>query len=365
MERYLVGGAVRDEILGRRIGDRDWLVVGATQADMLARGFIRVGKSFPVFLHPDTKEEHALARVETKTGVGHKGFDVKTAGVGLEADLRRRDLTINAMAKDEAGNLYDPFGGYQDLKEQVLRHVSSAFVEDPLRVYRTARFASELPSFRVASETSELMRSMRDELSALSGERVWREFERGANAKQPARFFEVVAEAHVQEPWFRDFDLCGLAELIRDRGLNGDGVFGAIGWLHNFDVVAGTLKNMKSPVAPVTVAEDICRYGRLVERLLKTGGASAIDPEEVLQAFVHLHAFRPGERANRTLAILERLVAVSMDPVRELIAHLCEVSTDSTPGPKFGRALHRKRRAFLENAMGHLPCSSVRHTAHP
>ena len=160
MKTYVVGGAVRDELLGLPLKDRDHVVVGATPEEMVRRGFKPVGKDFPVFLHPETHEEHALARTERKSGRGYKGFTVHAAPeVTLEDDLKRRDLTINAMAKAEDGTLIDPFGGRRDLKEGVLRHVSEAFAEDPVRILRVARFAARF-GFRVADETMQLMKEM-------------------------------------------------------------------------------------------------------------------------------------------------------------------------------------------------------------
>lgn len=188
MKTYLVGGAVRDGLLGRPPKERDWVVVGATADHMLARGFQPVGRDFPVFLHPRTGEQYALARTERKTGPGHAGFACHAAPcVTLEEDLRRRDLTINAMAQD-GDRLIDPYGGGADLRAGVLKHVSPAFVEDPLRVFRVARFAAELPRFRVADATLALMASMDEELSALAAERVWAELEKAAAAPAPARF---------------------------------------------------------------------------------------------------------------------------------------------------------------------------------
>src|SRR6267143_4935478 len=160
MKVYLVGGAVRDKLLGLPVQDRDYVVVGATPEQMVARGFKPVGADFPVFLHPQTKEEYALARTERKSGRGYKGFTVYAApDVTLDDDLKRRDLTINAMAKAEDGTLIDPFGGRRDLKEGVLRHVSEAFAEDPVRILRVARFAARF-GFRVADETMQLMKTM-------------------------------------------------------------------------------------------------------------------------------------------------------------------------------------------------------------
>jgi tRNA nucleotidyltransferase (CCA-adding enzyme) len=194
VKAYVVGGAVRDELLGLPVADRDWVVVGATPEDMVRLGFRPVGKDFPVFLHPETHEEHALARTERKSGRGYKGFTVYAApDVTLEDDLRRRDLTINAMAKDEAGRLIDPFGGEKDLREGVLRHVSEAFEEDPVRILRVARFVARF-GFRVAPETEALMRRMVElgEADHLVAERVWQEFSRGLAEPHAERMFEAL-----------------------------------------------------------------------------------------------------------------------------------------------------------------------------
>lgn len=196
MKTYLVGGAVRDKLLGLPLKDRDYVVVGATPAEMEALGFKLVGQDFPVFLHPETKYEYALARTERKTGRGYKGFAVYAApDVTLEQDLARRDLTINAMAESEAGELIDPFGGAGDLERGILRHVSPAFVEDPLRVLRVARFAARF-GFTIAEETRELMRRLVDagEMEALVPERVWIEIERALGENDPARFFQVLRD---------------------------------------------------------------------------------------------------------------------------------------------------------------------------
>jgi len=195
LEVYVVGGAVRDALLGRVAGDRDWVVVGSTPEAMIARGFIPVGGDFPVFLHPTTKEEYALARTERKSGRGYKGFTFYCgAEVPLEDDLRRRDLTINAMARSIDGALIDPYGGAQDLKRRVLRHVGAAFVEDPVRLLRLARFAASLPDFILAPETLALcQRMVQDgEVDALVPERVWRELEKSLQCARPARFFQVL-----------------------------------------------------------------------------------------------------------------------------------------------------------------------------
>lgn len=198
LEVYLVGGAVRDQLLGHPWHERDWVVVGATPEQMLARGFRSVGKDFPVFLHPDTHEEYALARTERKSGHGYTGFSVHAApDVTLEDDLRRRDLTINAIAKTPEGRHVDPYGGTRDIDARVLRHVSQAFAEDPLRVLRAARFLARYSQygFSVAPETEALMRQMvsSGELDHLVAERVWKETEKALNERHPEAYFELLA----------------------------------------------------------------------------------------------------------------------------------------------------------------------------
>jgi tRNA nucleotidyltransferase (CCA-adding enzyme) len=197
MMAYVVGGAVRDQLLGLPVQDRDWVVVGATPDEMIERGFRPVGKDFPVFLHPDTQEEYALARTERKTAPGYHGFVFHAApDVRLEDDLVRRDLTINAMARAEDGSIVDPYGGQQDLQARVFRHVSDAFAEDPVRILRVARFAARFPEFRVAASTNELMRQMvaQGEVDALVPERVWQELARGLMEQKPSRMLAVLRE---------------------------------------------------------------------------------------------------------------------------------------------------------------------------
>jgi len=195
MKTYVVGGAVRDALLGLAVQDHDHVVVGATPQQMIGKGFTPVGKDFPVFLHPLTHEEYALARTERKTAPGYKGFHFHAApDVTLEQDLVRRDLTINAMAQDEDGRIIDPFGGQRDLQQRVFRHVSAAFAEDPVRILRVARFAARFTDFSVAPETNALMRHMVDagEVDALVPERVWQELARGLMEARPSRMFAVL-----------------------------------------------------------------------------------------------------------------------------------------------------------------------------
>lgn len=197
MKCYVVGGAVRDALLGRAVHDRDWVVVGSSPQAMLDAGFVAVGKDFPVFLHPHTHEEYALARTERKTAPGYHGFAVHAApDVTLEQDLERRDLTINAMAQDADGHVLDPYGGQADLQQRVLRHVGPAFAEDPVRILRLARFAARLTDFSVAPETLHLMQQMvaSGEVDALVPERVWQELSRGLMEARPSRMLQVLRD---------------------------------------------------------------------------------------------------------------------------------------------------------------------------
>ena len=197
MKKWLVGGSVRDALLGRPVNDHDWVVVGASPQDLLDQGYLPVGKDFPVFLHPETREEVALARTERKTAPGYHGFAFHAdPAVTLEEDLQRRDLTINAMAQDTDGRIVDPHNGRADLAARVLRHVSPAFAEDPVRILRLARFAARFDGFRVAPETEALMEQMVEagEVNALVAERVWQELARGLMEPRPSRMFEVLRQ---------------------------------------------------------------------------------------------------------------------------------------------------------------------------
>ncbi|MBU2897233.1 multifunctional CCA addition/repair protein [Vibrio hepatarius] len=197
MQIFLVGGAVRDRLLNIAVHDQDWVVVGATPDNLIKNGFVAVGKDFPVFLHPETKQEYALARTERKTGSGYKGFDCYfSSDITIEEDLLRRDLTINAMAQDSKGRIIDPYGGQTDLNNRILRHVSSAFVEDPLRVLRVARFAAKLQhlGFTIAEETQDLMKQivMSKELEHLTAERVWQEWHKSLSTQDPQVFLSAL-----------------------------------------------------------------------------------------------------------------------------------------------------------------------------
>ena len=306
MQAYVVGGAVRDQLLGLPVQDHDWVVVGATPEQMVAQGFRPVGKDFPVFLHPDTQEEYALARTERKTAPGYHGFVFHTSpDVRLEDDLVRRDLTINAMARAEDGSIVDPYGGRQDLEDRIFRHVSEAFVEDPVRILRLARFAARFPAFRVAESTNALMRSMveQGEVDALVPERVWQELSRGLMEGTPSRMFAVLRD-------------CGALARILPELDAGEGLMLTI------DEAAG--RRVELPVrfavlmhalrqAPQRITE-LCKRLRVplecrdlavmsarehdpVERAL------ALGPDEIVTLFERSDAFRKPERFSQMLLV--------------------------------------------------------------
>lgn len=212
MKTYLVGGAVRDQLLNYPVIERDWVVVGATVKEMLDLGYQQVGKDFPVFLHPETKDEHALARTERNTAPGYKGFEVHASpDVTLEDDLIRRDLTINAIAQDEQGNIYDPYNGQSDIKSKTLRHISASFCEDPVRILRVARFAARYAhlGFTVADETLELMSEMvnNGETNALVAERVWQEFHKALTERTPEAFLLTLRDCGALKIIFPEIDV--------------------------------------------------------------------------------------------------------------------------------------------------------------
>lgn len=311
MKRYLVGGAVRDELLGLAVKDRDWVVVGATPEQMLAQGFRQVGADFPVFLHPKSNEEYALARTERKQGHGYHGFTVYSApDVTLEEDLTRRDLTINAMAKDEDGQLVDPFGGQADLAAKQLRHVSPAFAEDPLRILRTARFAARLApmGFQVADETMTLMQQMvaAGEVDHLVPERVWQEVQRALHERSPATFFTVLQQTGALKVLIPELDAPqrladGLAALncIHNRnGATDARVAALMSPLPEPDIKARTAA-MKAPNDCRELASLASKLAPELNTLI-TGR----DPEQTLQFLEQSDAWRKPDRFERLLMVL-------------------------------------------------------------
>ena len=287
MEVYLVGGAVRDELLGRAVEERDWVVVGSSPEEMIELGFRQVGRDFPVFLHPETKEEYALARTERKTAPGHGGFVCHTGpDVSLEDDLERRDLTINAMANHADGTRIDPYGGAGDIKQRVLRHVSDAFADDPLRVFRAARFAAQLPGFVVAEETLAVMAELAfgEELATLSAERVWGELEKALGGNEPQRFFAVLRAANTLQPWFLEFD--GLEVSVPEELQQPLQRFGALGWLLSEAKAADLCARLKVPKAFARCMGHVCQHGWVLANWRSR------EPHVVVAALKALGAFR-------------------------------------------------------------------------
>jgi tRNA nucleotidyltransferase (CCA-adding enzyme) len=379
MQVYLVGGAVRDELLGLPVRERDWVVVGATPAELERAGYRSVGREFPVFLHPQTQEEYALARLERKVAPGYRGFVTEfSPAVTLEEDLRRRDLTINAMARDGAGRLIDPHGGRADLEAQVLRHVSPAFAEDPVRILRVARFAARFAplGFRVAPETVELMRTMvrEGEADTLVSERVWRELERALATDNPECAFQVLQD-------------CGaLAVLLPELARHG-GLPASLDALHRATAIT-TAQGQPDTAArwaallahlPQAELETLCERlrvpadhrdlavlaARMHERLCAASGTHAplpADPESMLALLEQADAWRRPERFGRWLEVWcaraaaesSALAQVDRDAARLAAAqragaavHLGAAELAARRGPEIAALLHERRLAAL------------------
>jgi tRNA nucleotidyltransferase (CCA-adding enzyme) len=310
MQAYIVGGAVRDELLGLSVVDRDWVVVGATPEEMTAKGYRPVGKDFPVFLHPETHEEHALARTERKSGRGYKGFTVYSApDVTLEDDLARRDLTINAMARDSDGQLVDPFGGEKDLRAGLLRHVGEAFAEDPVRILRVARFAARF-GFQVAEETMQLMRRMvaGGEADFLVAERVWQEFARGLLERHPQALLTVLEQcgalarlAPELQGLISGKEREAVFDALERSALEGAPLpvrFAMLAWIAGPDCESGfaALGNrLRAPMEERELALLICRCRRWIAEAAHAGAT------ELLALLKGADAFRRKERFEELL----------------------------------------------------------------
>lgn len=301
MKTYIVGGAVRDRLLGLPDVDRDHVVVGGTPEEMVARGFRPVGKDFPVFLHPQTQEEYALARTERKSGRGYKGFHFHYApDVTLEEDLRRRDLTINAMALDEeTGALIDPYGGRRDLDARIMRHVSEAFAEDPVRLLRVARFAARFGEFTLAPETSLLLKKLvaEGEVDALVPERVWQELARGLMEKEPSRMLRVLFDCGALVrllPGLRDDPAVSRAldEAAR-HGVDLPQRFAL--WMQAADEVDAAVARLRVPV-------DCADAARLLAALRPVWRGTP-DPEAMVAALERGDGFRKPERYRALLGV--------------------------------------------------------------
>ena len=408
MKTYLVGGAVRDRLLGLEPGDRDWVVVGETQASMEVAGFKPVGRDFPVFLHPDSGEEYALARTERKSGRGYRGFVVDAdPSVTLEEDLGRRDFTINAIAQDADGGLVDPFGGARDIEARVLRHVGDAFVEDPLRVLRAARFMARFATlgFRVADETMALMRTMvaSGELAELVPERVWQELRRAIASERPSAFLRTLHDCGALAVVLPEVDaLYGVpqraeyhpevdtgvhVELVCDMAAKlapGDDLIGFAALTHDLgkaltpdDVLPKHIGHEQAGVAPLRklcgrlkiptghrqLAEIACREHLNVHRFDELRASTAVKLIE------RCDGFRKPERIGQLATVceadkrgragLQDQPYPQGDALRAAHAAACAVRATDLPagleGPAIGEAIRKARIAAVAAATGKKP----------
>jgi tRNA nucleotidyltransferase (CCA-adding enzyme) len=373
MQVYLVGGAVRDELLGRAVKERDWAVVGATPDELERLGYRAVGRDFPVFLHPETHEEYALARLERKVGPGYRGFVTDfSPAVTLEQDLGRRDLTINAMARDNAGRVIDPHGGQADLTARVLRHVSPAFAEDPVRILRVARFAARFAGlgFTVAPETLALMRTMvaSGEASALVSERVWRELERALGEAAPQRAVEVLRDCGALAVLLPEIASPAASAAAIDA-LTTAAVRGATTPVRWAAMLAGLSANSIDSLCerlrvPGAYRELAVLAARLHSKLRGRDAADALDAEALLELLELADAFRRPERFAQWLELLTLELPVTKAAVREPAALAVQLRTAlaraaaaqlsaeelrAHQGPKLGEVLRAKRLAAMRS----------------
>jgi tRNA nucleotidyltransferase (CCA-adding enzyme) len=344
---YLVGGAVRDEMLGREVAERDWVVVGSSPEELTALGYRQVGRDFPVFLHPTTHEEYALARTERKSGPGHLGFVCHSGpDVTLEQDLLRRDLTINAMARDAERVLIDPFGGARDLAGRVLRHVSAAFLEDPLRLFRVARFAAQLPEFKIATETLALLRRMAagNDLAELSAERVWAELEKALAAPAPHRFFAVLEDAGAWLPWFAEFrdhmPMNGVA-----RAATADRQFAVYCSGLAVEAVTRLCRRLRAPRRFQRLAEAVAAWHQVLADWRERNAA------EVLDALTAIGAFAGDRDAEAVLEVIELIAEKQLDVLRAVMARAAAIRAADVDrgleGPAIGAAIREARERVI------------------
>ena len=342
---YLVGGAVRDMVLGRVVHERDWVVVGASEEEMVDAGFQKIGRHFPVFLHPHTQEEFALARSEKKTGAGHRGFHV-TANktVTLKQDLARRDLTMNAMAIDDQGVLVDPFNGKNDIENKVIKHVSDAFQEDPLRCFRVARFAAALPKFNVNESTSDRMSDMSYQLCELPAERVWQEFQKAMVEAEPARFFEVLNDADIADPWFSGLDLKELASEMRNIPTARRGPLDVCWFLDRVDSRA-LFKRLKAPKSTLTTATLVSQFGNSL------ADYRSKNAYELLGILEKCRCFRDPNMFATLVRLVEGFKGVELEPLLDAVEELRSIELDEPEGPDYGRLLRMERVERLSHLL--------------
>lgn len=359
MKIYLVGGAVRDQLLDYPVTERDWVVVGATGQEMLDAGYRQVGRDFPVFLHPDTAEEYALARTERKSGRGHTGFSCNSdPTVTLEEDLSRRDLTVNAMARDTDGTIIDPYGGQADLQQRLLRHVSDAFVEDPLRVLRVARFAARYHhlGFKVAPATLEMMRSIAEqgELQLLPLERVWGELERVLHAGEPVEFFRVLDACSASQQLLPELAAQELAlqqlELASATEAGAEILFAVLLETLPAADAASLCERLQPPRRFRDLALLSNQHSSSYQRAL------SLDAQELLQLLEKTDALRRTERFEQFLQVCATAHpdrAANSDFLRQCVARCSEVSVKAwaqsgMSGKELGEKIREERRQRLE-----------------
>lgn len=373
MRTYLVGGALRDRLLGLPVSDRDWLVVGATPEQMVARGYLPVGRDFPVFLHPTTREEHALARTERKSAPGYRGFTIHASPeVTLEEDLARRDLTINAIALSaeladaaaiEGDALVDPFHGQRDLRDKVLRHVTEAFREDPVRILRVARFAARFHDFSIAPETTTLMRAMVDagEVDALVPERVWQELARGLMEAMPSRMLTVLADCGALQRLLPGLDpTAGRLRSIDEAAWRTAPLpvrFACMTWGPGPAALA-VCERLRAPVDERDLALLLEREG------LAVGASAALDGAGVVALLERCDAIRKPARFAQLLLACDCCgvggSAVAAERLRTALSAVQAVATDAIArnaqaagdsGPKIGDAIRRARIASVARVL--------------
>jgi len=389
MDIYLVGGAVRDQLLKLPVKERDWVVVGANAQQLLDLGYKPVGKDFPVFLHPQTHEEYALARTERKTGPGYSGFEFHAAeDVTLEQDLLRRDLTINAIAQDDNGHLIDPYQGQEDLKNGVLRHVSPAFAEDPVRILRVARFAARFArfGFHVAHSTNALMREMVEngEVDALVAERVWAETQKALGEDQPTRFFEVLrgcgaltrifpvidtgwtdqdGDSHSMEtPVFCMQVLQQSAELSEHADVRFAALCGGIYSSTESDGREQVQESLDNMMRELRVQKQWCKLTRSAMRTLDTVLQSApLTAAELLGLLQACDAFRQPTRMNKLMSIWQAVAnsnkqTLDYERIHQalqaaLIVDARALSQSGMKGEEIGKALQAQRLQAIEKIL--------------
>jgi len=354
---YLVGGAVRDKLLGEPVSERDWVVVGATPEQLLRLDYVQVGRDFPVFLHPKTKEEYALARTERKTASGHHGFKCDASpDVTLIDDLKRRDLTINAIASDGKGNLIDPYGGKDDISNRLLRHVSPAFTEDPLRVLRVARFAARFhdKGFRVADETMQLMQVMAedDDLLSLTPERVWQEWLKSLKTNHPEVFFEVLLETKAFEALFPELELSQVKaanqSLARVAKVSTEPKVRFAAWMRYFDGIENFCQKHRVPKAYIQMALMAKAFDALEDNGLS-------DAEHAANVLERMDAYRKPERFLDLLTACE-VCTISSELWQSVLKAASEVAVEPLVaaghhGKAMKEALHDARISLINKVI--------------